>query len=48
MLNTLPMPNTTSVTTTTNDQMGILYLASLGRCLVKMHSLIDNKIQNEV
>ena len=48
MLNVLPVPNPTSITTTTNDQLGVLYLASLGRCLVKLHSLIDNKIENEV
>lgn len=35
-----------SLTIKTNDQMLVVYLASLIRSVVALHTLIDNKVQN--
>jgi len=35
-----------SLTVSTNDQMGVVYLASLVRSIMALHNLINNKIQN--
>lgn len=34
----------TSISTTTSDQMLVLYLASMIRSVIAMHNLIDNKV----
>merc|ERR1711931_380722 len=36
-----------SITINTNDQMAILYLASLVRAVIALHNLISNKLQNK-
>jgi len=50
MFNLLPDvtngPLVTSLTSQTNDQMLVVYLASLVRSVIALHSLIDNKLTN--
>lgn len=50
MFNLLPDvtngPLVTSLTSQTNDQMLVVYLASLVRAVIALHSLIDNKLTN--
>jgi len=50
MFNLLPdvthRPLVTSLTSQTNDQMLVVYLASLVRSVIALHSLIDNKLTN--
>jgi len=50
MFNLLPNvthgPLVTALTTKTNDQMLVIYLASLVRSVIALHSLIDNKLTN--
>lgn len=36
-----------SITVKTNDQMAVVYLASMVRSVLALHNLIDNKIQNK-
>ncbi|CAG5116511.1 unnamed protein product, partial [Candidula unifasciata] len=35
-----------SLTVSTNDQMSVVYLASLVRSIMALHNLINNKVQN--
>lgn len=36
-----------SITVKTNDQMVVIYLASMIRAIIALHNLINNKVQNK-